>query len=86
MLEGWSEEDRAMLLIQSIQLTWKLNLLPTCQLGTRSAEAFFYQQIILSWFGRFIELGREREYTPYPPMIFCAVLAETSARDIHLQY
>ncbi len=34
MLEGWSEEDRAMLLIKSIQLTWKLNLLPTCQSGT----------------------------------------------------
>ncbi len=34
MLEGWSEEDRAMLLIESIQLTWKLNLLPTCQSGT----------------------------------------------------
>ena len=26
LLEGWSEEDRAMLLIQSVQLTWKLNL------------------------------------------------------------
>ncbi len=34
MLEGWSEEDRAMLLIQSVQLTWKLNLLPTCWSGT----------------------------------------------------
>ncbi len=34
MLEGWSEEDRAMLLIQSVQLTWKLNLLPTCRSGT----------------------------------------------------
>ncbi len=34
ILEGWSEEDRAMLLIQSIQLTWKLNLLPMCQSGT----------------------------------------------------
>ncbi len=34
MLEGWSEEDRAMLLNQSIQLTWKLNLSPTCQSGT----------------------------------------------------
>ncbi len=34
MLEGWSEEDRAMLSIQSIQLTWKLNLSPTCQSGT----------------------------------------------------
>ena len=34
MLEGWSEEDRAMLLIQSVQLTWKLNLSPTCQSGT----------------------------------------------------
>ncbi len=34
LLEGWSEEDRAMLLIQSAQLTWKLNFLPTCQSGT----------------------------------------------------
>ncbi len=34
MLEGWSEEDRAMLSIQSVQLTWKLNLLPTCWSGT----------------------------------------------------
>ena len=34
MLEGWSEEDRAMLLIQSVQLTWKLNLSPTCWSGT----------------------------------------------------
>ncbi len=34
MLEGWSKEDRAMLLIQSVQLTWKLNLLPTCRSGT----------------------------------------------------
>ncbi len=34
LLEGWSEEDRAMLLIQSIQLTWKLNLLPMCWSGT----------------------------------------------------
>ncbi len=34
-----------------------------------SAEAFFYQQMILSWFGRFSKLGRERESTPYPPMI-----------------
>ena len=34
LLEGWSEEDRAMPSIQSIQLTWKLNLLPTCQSGT----------------------------------------------------
>ncbi len=34
MLEGWSEEDRPMLLIQSIQLIWKLNLLPTCRSGT----------------------------------------------------
>ncbi len=33
MLEGWSEEDRAMLLIQSVQLTWKLNLSPTCWSG-----------------------------------------------------
>ncbi len=34
MLEGWSEEDRAMLLIQSNQLTWKLNLSPMCWSGT----------------------------------------------------
>ncbi len=34
MIEGWSEEDRAMLLIQSVQLTWKLNLSPTCRSGT----------------------------------------------------
>ncbi len=34
MLEGWSEEDRAMLAIQRVQLTWKLNLLPTCWSGT----------------------------------------------------
>ncbi len=34
MQEGWSEEDRAMLLIQSVQLTWELNLLPRCQSGT----------------------------------------------------
>ena len=34
MLERWSEEDRAMLLIQSVQLNWKLNLLPTCWSGT----------------------------------------------------
>ncbi len=136
LLEGWSEEDRAMLMIQSVQLTWKLNLLPTCWSGTpfcwglllstnnfnvvwtfhqvgeragihsvstndvvcwkdgqkrtelccwfkafnwlensiccpcvnqvlHSAEAFFYQQMILSWFGRFIELGREREFDPF---------------------
>ncbi len=34
ILEGWSEEDRAMLSIQNIQLTWKLNLSPTCRSGT----------------------------------------------------
>jgi hypothetical protein len=34
MLERWSEEDRAMLLIQSVQFTWKLNLSPTCWSGT----------------------------------------------------
>ncbi len=51
-----------------------------------SAEAFFYQQMISSWFGCFIELGREQESTPYPPMILSAVLAETLARDIRLQY
>ncbi len=33
-LEGLSEEDRAMLSIQSILLTWKLNLSPTCWSGT----------------------------------------------------
>ncbi len=38
----------------------------------RSAEAFFYQQMISSWFGSFIKLGREQEYTPYPPMILNA--------------
>ncbi len=43
MLEGWSEEDRAMLSIQSIQLTWKLNLLPTCRSGTP-----FCQGLLLS--------------------------------------
>ncbi len=43
MLEGWSEEDRAMLSIQSIQLTWKLNLLPMCWSGTP-----FCQGILLS--------------------------------------
>ena len=34
LLEGLSEEDRAMLSIQSVQLTWKLNLSPTCWSGT----------------------------------------------------
>ncbi len=43
MLEGWSEEDRAMLLIQSVQLTWKLSLLPTCWSGTP-----FCQGLLLS--------------------------------------
>jgi hypothetical protein len=38
----------------------------------RSAEAFIYQQIISSWFGRFFKLGREQESTPYPPMILYA--------------
>ncbi len=38
----------------------------------RSAEALFYQPMILSWFGCFFELGRERESTPYPPMILYA--------------
>ncbi len=37
-----------------------------------SAEAFFYQQMISSWFGHFFKLGRERESTPYPPMILYA--------------
>ncbi len=46
MLEGWSEEDRAMLLIQSVQLTWKLNLSPTCRSGLHPAEALFYQPMI----------------------------------------
>ncbi len=41
--------------------------------------------MIWSWFGHFFELGRERESTPYPPMILYAVLAETSAKDIRLQ-
>ncbi len=72
MLEGWSEEDRAMLLIQSIQLTWKLNLSPTVDQILCSAEAFFYQQMILSWFGHFFKLGREQESTPYWPMILSA--------------
>ncbi len=43
LLEGWSEEDKAMLSIQIVQLTWKLNLLPTCQSGTP-----FCQGILLS--------------------------------------
>ena len=43
MLEGWSEEDRAMLSIQSVQLTWKLNLSPRCWSGNP-----FYQGILLS--------------------------------------
>ncbi len=43
MLEGLSEEDRAMLLIQSLQLTWKLNLSPMCWWGTP-----FYQGLLLS--------------------------------------
>ncbi len=34
LLEQWSEVDRAILLIQSNQLTWKLNLSPTCRSGT----------------------------------------------------
>jgi hypothetical protein len=38
----------------------------------RSTGAFFYQQMILSWFGRFFELGREQEYTPYWPIIVYA--------------
>ncbi len=38
----------------------------------RSAEAFFYQQMISSWFGRFFKLGRKWESTPYPPMILYA--------------
>ena len=40
MLEGWSEEDRAMLLIQSVWLTWKLNLSPTCRSGTPFCQRF----------------------------------------------
>jgi hypothetical protein len=28
--------------------------------------------MILSWFGRFFKLGREQDYTPYPPMILYA--------------
>ncbi len=43
MLDGWSEEDRAMLLIQSVQMTWELNLSPTCQSGTP-----FCQGLLLS--------------------------------------
>jgi hypothetical protein len=43
MLEGWPEEDRAMLLIQSVQLTWKLNLSPTCWSDTQ-----FCRGILLS--------------------------------------
>ncbi len=43
MLEGWSEEDRAMLSIQSVQLTWKLNLWPICWSGTP-----FCQGLLLS--------------------------------------
>ncbi len=34
----------------------------------RSAEAFFYQQMISSWFGR----GESSQSTPHPPMILYA--------------
>jgi hypothetical protein len=40
MLEGWSEKNIAILLIQSVQLTWKLNLSPTCQSGTHFCRGF----------------------------------------------
>ncbi len=51
MLERWSEEDRAMLLIQSVQLTWKLNLLPTCWSGTQFCRGLLLptNDFILVW-------------------------------------
>ncbi len=54
MLEGWSEEDRAMLLIQSVQLTWKLNLLRTCQSGTPFCQGLHLStnDFVMVWLGR----------------------------------
>ncbi len=61
MLEGWSEEDRAMLSIQNIQLTWKLNLLPTCRSGTPFCRSFILttNDFVMVW--KFLLVGEREE-------------------------
>ncbi len=57
MLEGWSEEDRAMLSIQSIQLTWKLNLLPTWWSGTPFCRGLILSTNVLVVVWKFLLVG-----------------------------
>ncbi len=61
MLEGWSEE-RKELCCRFKTLNWLENSIccPRVNQVLRSAEAFFYQWMILSWFGHFLKLGRKQ--------------------------
>ncbi len=54
MLEGGSEENRAILSIQSVQLTWKLNLSPTCWSGTPFCRGLVLStnDFVVVWTGR----------------------------------
>ncbi len=71
MLEGWSEEDRAMLLIYSVQLTWKLNLSPTCWSGTPFCQGLFLStnDFVVVW--TFLQVGEKAVNTLRIDQWFC---------------
>ncbi len=72
MLEGWSEEDRAMLLIQSIQLTWKFNLLPTYWSGTLFCRGLLLSTNVFVMVWTFLQVGERAGIHSYTPMILYA--------------